>query len=143
MDVIERVERGELICPECNSDEVYYENPVSGSGKYTCQDCEFMGELNEFNYSISAKDKAEILRLAKIGQQMQWVPVSERLPEDNQICDFMNKEGDRIIDVRFKRATNSIYSVLTGRFLTGINHATYWRPSVNDKTLPGLPGESK
>jgi hypothetical protein len=26
-------------CPECHSDEVYYENANTGSGKYTCQDC--------------------------------------------------------------------------------------------------------
>jgi hypothetical protein len=28
-------------CPECHSDEVYYENPNTSSGKYICQFCEW------------------------------------------------------------------------------------------------------
>lgn len=44
-----------LICPECGSDEVYYENPNTGSGQYTCQECEFMGSENDFNYNIPVK----------------------------------------------------------------------------------------
>jgi DNA-directed RNA polymerase subunit M/transcription elongation factor TFIIS len=26
-------------CPECGSDEVYYENPRTGYGGYVCLDC--------------------------------------------------------------------------------------------------------
>lgn len=32
----------ELICPMCGSDEVYYENPRTGSGAYTCQCCGYI-----------------------------------------------------------------------------------------------------
>ncbi|KUO75557.1 MAG: hypothetical protein APF81_27455 [Desulfosporosinus sp. BRH_c37] len=27
------------MCPECGSDEVYYENPNTGCGGYACMDC--------------------------------------------------------------------------------------------------------
>jgi len=82
-DLLQRIERGEIICPKCNSDEVYYENPVSGSGKYTCQDCEFMGEINEFNYSIGVKDRDELMRLAKIGAKAEKLRPLEDWHEDD------------------------------------------------------------
>ena len=37
------------------------------------------------NWDTEAQD--ELLKLAKIGQQMQWVSVDEKLPEDGQIVD--------------------------------------------------------
>jgi hypothetical protein len=37
----------------------------------------------------------ELLRLAQIGERMQWVPVSERLPEDSKPVLAVVKEGKR------------------------------------------------
>lgn len=57
MNVIDRVEGGEVViyCQECRSD-----------GRYLTE---------------SFECKNELISLAKIGQQMQWISVSERLPE--------------------------------------------------------------
>jgi hypothetical protein len=54
MNVIERIERGEI--PRHDTDKVI----------------------------LNHKDFTELLRLAKIGQQMKWVSVAERVPENRQ-----------------------------------------------------------
>lgn len=36
-------------CSTCGSEEVYYENALTGSGMYTCQDCETLGNEEDFS----------------------------------------------------------------------------------------------
>ncbi|MEN6565882.1 MAG: hypothetical protein ABFC57_06240 [Veillonellales bacterium] len=59
-----------LICPECGSDEVYYENPNTGSGLYTCQDCEFMGNEEDFNYSVPVKEFSDLRAKLKAAEKL-------------------------------------------------------------------------
>lgn len=49
-------------CPKCGTTEVYYENSRTGSGKTSCQYCDFEGEENEFfniRQLIDARDNAQ------------------------------------------------------------------------------------
>ena len=73
-----------LICPKCNSDEVYYENANTGSGKYTCQDCEFMGSEADFNYSVPVKDYKDLrvkLEVAerKVNMRGKFIELKDRM----------------------------------------------------------------
>lgn len=74
-ELIDRIERGEI------SVGAHY-NGIQGQS------------LNlQIKQSKEAVD--ELLRLAKIGQQMQWVSVAERLPEEGQTVDVLIKDLGR------------------------------------------------
>lgn len=47
-DQCEREQMDELICPECGSDEIYYENPTTGNGLYNCDECGFFATREAF-----------------------------------------------------------------------------------------------
>ena len=77
----------------------------------------------------------EVLRLAKIGQRMQWVNVGERLPEHNQIVDVIY-DHRRETDVLFTDLgwNQYFWNPEMGRFIDGVTH---WMP------LPEPPKEGE
>lgn len=73
MNVIERIERGELILSIAEGVE----------------------DLPGFVYSEKEEDRAELLRLAKIGAAMQWVPVTlDTMPKHEQDCIICTKDKE-------------------------------------------------
>jgi hypothetical protein len=71
MNVIERIERGEITLQLI---------PNDGTWRHAWDENDCYKDL---------------LRLAKHGRQMQWVPISERLPEDGQVVDVLVKDLGR------------------------------------------------
>lgn len=104
MNVIERIERGELAVIKCMS-------------------CSEGHRLR--NYAKA--ETGELLRLAQLGQAMQWVSVDERLPEPFETVVVYT--GNRILhgfyDSDIKRIVLYCYSQ---------TKATHWMP------LPPAPG---
>ena len=77
-------------------------------------------------YIRSREQEIELLELAKLGQQMQWVSVTERLPEHKQVVDiFLN--GCRHIDVEFFIHNNEKFFYLSGAVVY-YNYVTHWMP---------------
>lgn len=79
MGVIERIEKGEKNVYVCSS----YVEDLENNEK-----TDVMMERDDI-------DRAELLRLARIGQQMQWVSVKDRLPA----IDYSQSPYDRKVDV--------------------------------------------
>ncbi len=94
--------------------------------------------------------KAELLRLAKIGQQMQWVACRDRLPEHGKPIDVWIVEegyGRRSIDAEYdadERLFNTDegdYEADDGTEIDGI--VTHWmvKPADPEILQPLLEGE--
>lgn len=73
MNVIEQIEKGEII--------------IQAFG-------------NEDGISKIVTD--ELLRLAKLGQQVQWVSIGERKPQNGQVCDvWVVPNGKRVTNIKY------------------------------------------
>ena len=93
-------------------------------------------------FIVHEHDWDELVRLAKIGQQMQWVPVSERMPEKDVLVLLYLNDGEHT-----KITTGKIYASddarVDGKFCVGFDQVcpdflkrevvTHWMP------LPPLP----
>ena len=98
--------------------------------------------LHDGNFTYSLHEKipdaeSEIIALARIGQRMRWIPVSEALPEKKQLCGLFFAFGNglrRVCEVTF---TNKSKGFDNGAF--PLEWVTYWRPSDNDR--PGEDGK--
>lgn len=106
MSVIERIERGELAICEDISSTVYSEWRMASQ------------EIND-----------KLLALAKQGEKMRWIPVSERLPEDGQTV--LVYTGYEIMIRRYE----SLGRVFREGTHGGIGPVTHWMP------LPEPPKE--
>ena len=112
VDVIERIERGEMIVSELVD-----------------------GKLTKLVPDFNAN--TELLRLAKIGQRMQWVSVGERLPKKNVLVLLYLNDGEHT-----KITTGKIYASddakYDGEFCIGFDQVypdflkrqvvTHWMP---------------
>lgn len=74
MDVLERIEKGELIVA------------VWPFG-------------NDFTTEESRKLREELLQLAELGQQTQWVSVVDDLPKKDSLVDILIDGTDRVVNV--------------------------------------------
>lgn len=93
MNVIERIEKGEI-------------------------NIRLITDFARYGGIIDDESKAELLRLAKLGQQMQWVSVYKRFPEVNQ--DVLIAKG---------KSVDSGWLNLHGNFIgLGGIQPTHWMP---------------
>lgn len=76
-DVLEKIERGEMLLFKANEDA-------------SC-------------ITLASSDlKKELLRLAKIGQRARWIPVKKRRPDDGDIIDIYTPDGREIGKIYFE-----------------------------------------
>lgn len=110
MNVIERIERGELLvmdvreCKYCYDDAEPDETAqaelirLAKIGEFydTLKNKDFdelMKRVDKPGKTLSLSDLNLLVGFAKIGQRMQWVPVTNKLPEiDQQILFIYNKK---------------------------------------------------
>lgn len=79
---------------------------------------------------IIHEDIEELIRLAKLGQRMQWVSVADRWPEKEQRVDIHTKAEGRIARVTF----DGLNFVAGCNLYAGVTH---WMP------IPPNPGEGE
>lgn len=88
-------------------------------------------------YEFDVKAYNELLRLAKIGERMQWISIHDEKPKVGQIVDVLS-DGKRFIDMEVKQDNDgcffdSIYEI----YIRGINDITHWMP------MPTPPKEAE
>lgn len=118
MDVLERIESKEL------NIEVL---TLICDGSYCQIDSE---ELTE-----------ELLQLAKLGKQMQWVSVKDRKPEHEEVVDIWVDDGDgfnyRVPDAEYNAETGMFESQYYLPEDSDTDFVTHWMP------LPPSPKEAE
>ncbi len=97
-----------------------------------------VAEPNPGFESVSFRDdlRDELLKLAELGERMEWVPCSERLPEDNQEVDVYLTIGKRFFDLKYVKNHNGF---LDGGYEFDMDEVTHWRPAENDRPEEVLP----
>lgn len=74
------------------------------------------------------EQEIELMELAKLGKQIQWVSVAERLPVVGQVVDVW-KDNKRFIDMEVKSDSDGIYFDATIEcHVFGIEEVTHWMP---------------
>lgn len=110
MDVLERIEKGEL------SFDIF----------------------NTKTFQPSVKSEIELLKLAKLGQQMQWVSVADRLPDEGQSVDIWVAKGyghpGRSADVIYREDDGERWFEI-GDMTFDLEEVSHWMP------LPPSPKE--
>lgn len=77
-------------------------------------------------YVMAREQEIELMEFAKLGQQMQWVSMADRLPEVGQIVDVF-RDNKRFIDMEVKSDNDGIYFDATIEcHVFGIEEVTHW-----------------
>jgi hypothetical protein len=100
-------------------------------------------------FNREARD--ELIHLAKLGQQRDWIPVTDGMPPHESIVDIWYDEnelgGSRIADVTYN-AQENVFVCWNGE-ICGIEgqdeegKVTHWRGTGGDKPLPALPEQAE
>lgn len=118
IELSERIENGELTIAK------FYEREAG-----------FQPGLTE-----NKKATAEALRLIKIGERQQWIPVSERLPDDEvkSVDIWLKAYGIRETGYFYNKNKKEFYN-FTDRKSKKLSEVSHWRYSIDDR--PELPKE--